>query len=249
MAKFDLRIPCGMGMARAPDARGSGRPKLGMASGAIAPARRRLQSFAAAASVLSLTTTVEHRTREIAAAAVAVVVVAGVVMLILRRRRRKRAAYARGGKGWTLAGRPAGARRPRGAGTAGRPAGTAGRPAGTAGRPAGAALLTGPPAGTQLGPTGRAAATSAPTGRLGRSPAEQPGRSRRPAGRPGPSQAGTTGWAGAIPAGAIQPAVNGWPPAGWYTDPTGRYPWRWWDGRRWTTTARNQGREIDDRTG
>ncbi len=116
---------------------------------------------------------------------------------------------------------------------------------------AGAALLTGPPAGTQLGPTGRAAATSAPTGRPGALAAGgQPGplTGGQP-GAAGPSQAGTTGWAGAIPAGAIQPAVNGWPPAGWYTDPTGRYPWRWWDGRRWTTTARNQGREIDDRTG
>jgi hypothetical protein len=46
------------------------------------------------------------------------------------------------------------------------------------------------------------------------------------AGRYGPGQMTVSGW---VPGPAPGPA-----PPGWYPDPGREYPWRWWDGGRWT---------------
>lgn len=36
------------------------------------------------------------------------------------------------------------------------------------------------------------------------------------------------------------------PPPGWYTDPTGRYPARYWDGSVWTTSVNSGGANMVD---
>ncbi len=40
--------------------------------------------------------------------------------------------------------------------------------------------------------------------------------------------------------------MNGNQPAGWYSDPTGRYSARYWDGQQWSNQANSGGTNITD---
>lgn len=61
---------------------------------------------------------------------------------------------------------------------------------------------------------------------------QQPEAGRTVPGGVGPH--GTTTPATSPPAGTAQPAAPDAPPPGWYADPGGHGPWRWWDGHQWT---------------
>lgn len=63
-------------------------------------------------------------------------------------------------------------------------------------------------------------------------------------GRPGPTQPST----------AVMPPYPTGPPATaptlsppmWHPDPSGRFDYRWWDGRGWTTRVARNGTQLDD---
>lgn len=48
-----------------------------------------------------------------------------------------------------------------------------------------------------------------------------------------------------VPVPVVQPVV----PAGWYSDPSGRHQYRYWDSRRWTTSVLNNGEASIDSAG